>query len=606
MKHSVGIAIFLLTGCVYAQQVSIVQIASGINAPTDIENAGDGSGRLFFVQQDGQIRLFRNGALTAQPFLDIRSKTHASGEQGLLGLAFPPGFAQRQKFFVDYTDLSGDTVIAQYSVSANPDQADVSSEIVLLHINQPFPNHNGGRLQFGPDGYLYIGMGDGGSGGDPLGNGQNLGTLLAKLLRIDVLSAPGTVKIPPNNPFVNQPGARPEIWAYGLRNPWRFSFDPATNDLWIADVGQDRYEEVDFQPASSHGGENYGWNVMEALHCYSPASGCNMQGITLPIAEYSHANGTCSITGGFVYRGRTSPGMRGIYLYADYCTGQIWGIDREGTQFVNSPLLSAGFNITTFGVDEAGEIYVANASNGAIYHVVGSIAPRLSPLGVVNAASFAPGLTPGSLATVFAAGILDNPGIVSANTVPLTTSLGGVSIRVNSTPAPMLAVANQNGVEQANFQVPLEVTGTMATVVVTRSGNSSTPVTVPVVIPQPAIYTADGTKALVVHNADYTLVSNARPLVPGEFAFLYASGLGPVRNQPATGNAAPVLAPTVASVQVSIAGVPCDVQYAGLAPGFVGVYQVNFQVPTTATSGAQDIVVSTGGVSSPAAKAPIR
>ena len=214
------------------------------------------------------MRIFREGALVAQPFLDIRAKTRASGERGLLGLAFPPGFAQKRRFYVNYTDLNGDTVIAQYRVSANPDVADPGSEIVLLHIVQPFSNHNGGQLRFGPDGYLYIGMGDGGSGGDPQNNGQNRGALLGKMLRIDVDSNPTAYASRPTTRSSNTAGARAEIWALGLRNPWRFSFDRATGDLWIGDVGQDAYEEIDFQPASSRGGENYGWNVMEGAHCF--------------------------------------------------------------------------------------------------------------------------------------------------------------------------------------------------------------------------------------------------------------------------------------------------------------------------------------------------
>ena len=586
----------------FAQEIRVIQVASGITAPTDIENAGDGSGRLFFAQQDGLVRIFREGALVAQPFLDIRAKTRADGERGLLGLAFPPGFAQKQRFYVDYTDLNGNTVIAQYRVSANPDQADSGSEIVLLNIVQPFSNHNGGQLRFGPDGFLYIGMGDGGSGGDPLNNGQNRGALLGKLLRIDVDSNPVQVRIPPDNPFVNTSGARAEIWALGLRNPWRFSFDRATGDLWIGDVGQDTYEEIDFQPASSRGGENYGWNVMEGLHCFR--AGCSAVGLTLPVAEYTHADG-CSVTGGFVYRGQVSPGLRGTYIYGDYCSGRIWGLERQGSEWVQRPLLSSGFNITTFGEDEAGEVYIGNAGNGTIHRIEGSRAPRFTSAGVVNAASFVQGLTPGSLATVFAMGVLADPGIVTADQIPLSASLRDVSITVNGIPAPILALANSNGREQVNFQVPWEVTGRpTVSVVVTRAGDSGAGVDVPVVDFQPAIYTRDGTQAVVVHNADYTLVAAGRPLARGEFAFLYATGLGQVANQPPTGSGGPItpLARAVADVRVTMAGLPCEVQYAGLAPGFVGVYQVNLRVPDNAPGGSQDLVLNAGGAASPVVK----
>jgi uncharacterized protein (TIGR03437 family) len=604
-RHAIALLAFAVSAA--AQEIRTTQIASGIPDPTDIQSANDGSGRLFLAQQNGIVRLFRGGAVGVRPFLDISSKTRAGGERGLLGLAFPPGFAQKQRFYVNYTDLNGDTIIAQYRVSSDPDVADPASETVLLKIDQPFANHNGGQLSFGPDGYLYIGMGDGGSAGDPFGNGQNSGVLLGKLLRIDVESNPGSVRVPPDNPFVNTAGARPEIWAYGLRNPWRFSFDRATRDLWMADVGQDSYEEVDVQPASSRGGENYGWDRMEGMHCY--AGGCDMQGLTLPVAEYPHSQG-CSVTGGFVYRGRLSPGLRGIYLYGDFCSGRIWGVERQGGTWVNRLVLASGFSITTFGEDEAGELYVANANNGGvIHHIEGSLAPRLNAAGVVNSASFTPGLTPGSLATAFVAGVLDDSGAVSAPGLPLPATLGGVSVTVNGVNAPVLAVANRNGQEQVNFQAPFELRGqSAATVAVTRDGRASTAVSVPVADVQPALFTSDGSAAVVVHNADFALVTAQRPLVPGEFAVVYATGLGRVQNEPVTGAAAPLapLAATTGNVRLTLGGQPCDVQYAGLAPGFIGVYQVNFRVPQNAPGGTQDLAVAVGSSTSPAAKVPVQ
>lgn len=606
MRYLGSIGLMLTVG-MSAQEIRTVQLVTGLAAPTDIQHAGDGSGRLFLVQQSGLIRVMRNGALLAAPFLDIRAKTHLDGERGLLGLAFPPGFREKQRFYVDYTDLNGDTVIAQYRVSQNGDVADAASEVVLLKIAQPFANHNGGQVRFGPDGYLYVAMGDGGSGGDPLSNGQNLAVLLAKLLRIDVESNPGQVRIPADNPFLNTAGARGEIWAYGLRNPWRFSFDRATQDLWIADVGQDTYEEVDFQPATSRGGENYGWNRMEGLHCYQ--AGCQMQGLTLPVAEYSHTAGACSVTGGFVYRGRLSPGLRGLYLYGDYCTGQIWGLERQGNVWNNRQLLASGFNITTFGEDEAGEVYVANAANGSVNHIEGSLAPRFSAAAVVNAASFAGGMVAGSLGTVFAAGVLDDAGVVVAGGVPLPNALAGVSVSVDGLAAPVYSVSNVSGREQVNFQVPFAVAGrSTAVVVVTRDGHPSAPANVPVAAVQPGVYTTDGTQAIVVHNADFTLATAARPLVPAEFAFLYVSGLGPVANAPADGAGGPAspLAKASADVRVTLGGVPCDVQFAGLVPGFAGVYQVNFAVPAGAASGPQDLVVSANGIASPAARVNVR
>jgi glucose/arabinose dehydrogenase len=350
-----------------AQQLRPVQVASGLAATTDIQAAGDGSGRLFLVEQRGAIRILRAGALLPQFFLDIRSKVSTGGERGLLGLAFPPGFAQSQRFYVNYTDTRGDTVIAQYRLSTNPDQADPATEIVLLRVPQPFSNHNGGQLQFGPDGYLYIGMGDGGSGGDPQGNGQNLDTLLGKMLRVDVESTPGTLRIPPDNPFLAETSARPEIWARGLRNPWRFSFDRAAADLWIADVGQNIYEEINVQPAASRGGENYGWKIMEGRHCYD-SSTCSTQGLTPPVIEYSHSLG-CSVTGGYVYRGARFPGLWGNYLYGDYCSGVIWAARWNGAEYENRVFLESGFQLTTFGQDEAGEIYVNDTLTGRIYRL---------------------------------------------------------------------------------------------------------------------------------------------------------------------------------------------------------------------------------------------
>src|SRR5215831_306105 len=464
---------FIFATLLYSQDIRTVPVANGISAPTDIQHAGDGSGRLFLVQQNGLIRILKNGSVLPTPFLDIRSKTHADGERGLLGLAFPPGYSQSRRFYLNYTDLNGDTIIAQYQTTANPDVADAASEVVLTKILQPFPNHNGGQVRFGPDGYLYIGMGDGGSGGDPMGNGQNVGALLGKLLRVDPESSPGQLRVPPDNPFVNRAGARPEVWAYGLRNPWRFTFDRATRDLWIADVGQDTYEEVNFTPASSHGGENYGWNLMEGMHCFK--SGCQTTGLVLPVAEYTHADG-CSVSGGFVYRGNLSPGLRGIYLYGDYCSGRIWGIERQGSTFNNRLLLSTAFGITTFGEDEAGEMYLADASKGTIYRIEGSRAPRFGPAGVVNPASFASGMVAGSLATVFAA---------------------GVRVTVDGIAAPVYSLSNVNGQEQLSFQVPWAIAGrSQAALVIIRDGQASSAVNVPVIAIQPGVYASDGTQAI--------------------------------------------------------------------------------------------------------------
>jgi len=594
-KYAVLPICILLLSEAQAQEILLQPVTSGLAGPTDIQFPDDGSGRMFVVQQSGLIRIFPNGALRDQPFLDIRSKTAAGGERGLLGLAFPPNYAAKQRFYVNYTDLNGDTVISTFRVSSDPNVTDSSSETILLTQKQPFPNHNGGGLAFGPDGFLYAGLGDGGSGGDPLGNGQNLGTLLGKMLRVDVESTPGTLRIPPSNPFVSRSGARGEIWAYGLRNPWRFSFDRQTGDLWIADVGQDSYEEIDRQPASSAGGENYGWNITEGLHCYQ-AQTCATAGLTPPIFEYPHTLG-CSITGGFVYRGTKSPRLRGDYVYGDYCSGRIWALSDNAGVWTSRVLLESGRSITVFGQDRSGEIYLGDAAGaGSIWRIAGSTAPE-----VVNAASFLPGLTPGSLATAFVTGIVATPGITFA-TQPLPQSIGGVSVTVNNVPAPVVAIANVNGVEQVNFQAPFEspISGN-ATITVSGAGATTAANDIAAFAFQPAIYSN-----ATVHNATYTLVTSSSPLTRGEYAFLYASGLGRVNNQPPNGQTNSGLAATLNTVEVLLNGAPIEVEYAGLAPGLPGVYQVNFRIPQSAQSGQQPLRLRMGSTLSSEVSVPIQ
>jgi len=331
----------------------------------DIQNAGDGSGRLFVVEKRGRIVILQNDQLLPTPFLDISNEVDSSGtEQGLLGLAFHPQYAQNGLFYVYYIDPGGNSVVARFNVSSNdPNQADPSSEVGLLHVDQPYSNHNGGNLAFGPDGYLYIGLGDGGSEGDPLRTGQDLQTLLGKLLRIDVNSG-DNYSIPADNPFASG-GGLPEIWAYGLRNPWRFSFDSLTGDLYIGDVGQDSWEEVDYIPAGTPGGLNFGWSFYEGMHPYQGQPPADVT-FTPPVIEYSHSEG-CSITGGYVYRGSALPEWQGIYFYGDYCSGTIWGLLQAGVgNWQSKHLFDSGLRISAFGVDEAGEIYVAGLNSGNV------------------------------------------------------------------------------------------------------------------------------------------------------------------------------------------------------------------------------------------------
>jgi glucose/arabinose dehydrogenase len=333
------------------------EIVNGLQRPVDLQP--DGSGRLFVVEKAGRIRMIENDQLVEAPFLDITDRVGSSGnEQGLLGLAFHPQYQQNGRFFVNYTDLNGDTVLARFQVSSDSTVADPGSEVKLLGVDQPYANHNGGVLAFGPDGYLYAGLGDGGSQGDPNGNAQNTGVLLGKILRLDVDSAE-PYAIPADNPFGN------EIWAFGLRNPWRFSFDKATGDFYIADVGGSQWEEVDFLPAGSPGGTNFGWDHREGAHEFE---GGGPEGMVDPVAEYSHQEGGCSITGGYVYRG-AMPEWNGIFLYADYCTGFVWGLFKAPGGWQNQRLYDLDVPITSFGQDPAGELYLVS-DNGGIFRLV--------------------------------------------------------------------------------------------------------------------------------------------------------------------------------------------------------------------------------------------
>jgi glucose/arabinose dehydrogenase len=354
-----------------AIQIDLRPVVGGLDRPVGLAHAGDGSGRLFVIEKVGKIRILHGGTLSETPFLNITGRADSqSSERGLLGLAFHPDYADNGLLFVNYTDRQGDTVVARFAVSDDPDQADPDSASIVLTVAQPAPNHNGGNIVFGPDGYLYIGLGDGGDAGDAFGNGQNGQTLLGAMLRIDVSVGDGApYSIPPDNPFTGDPGVLDEIWAIGLRNPWRYSFDRLTGDLYIADVGQNVYEEVNIQPAASPGGENYGWPIMEGQHCYPERASCSAEGLALPVIEYDHTQG-CSVTGGYVYRGRAFPALEGVYLFGDYCSGRIWGLapGGDGTWQV-AELIQSGVQISSFGEDEAGEIYVLDMRGGALYQI---------------------------------------------------------------------------------------------------------------------------------------------------------------------------------------------------------------------------------------------
>ena len=351
-------------------RVALKSFVSGLSAPIGFEFLRDGSRRMFVVEQGGTIRIIQNGVLLPDAFLDITSIIESGGEEGLLGLAFHPFYKDNGRFFVDYTRRKSgqlQSVIAEYHVSSSdPNKADPASGTEVLVVNQPFTNHNGGQLAFGPDKYLYIAFGDGGSGGDPFGNGQNLGVLLGKILRIDIDGAK-PYAIPASNPFAGVPGDRGEIWAYGFRNPWRFSFDRGTRRLFAGDVGQDDWEEVDIVTR----GGNYGWNTMEGKHCYPPGQPtCDQTGLTLPIVEYSHSEGV-AVIGGYVYRGASIPGLNGLYVFGDL-NGKIWALKEVSPgKWSRALMLDTGKSISGFGQDGAGEMYVLDYGSGTVYRING-------------------------------------------------------------------------------------------------------------------------------------------------------------------------------------------------------------------------------------------
>ncbi|MFO0775532.1 MAG: PQQ-dependent sugar dehydrogenase [Nitrospiraceae bacterium] len=354
--------------------VTFEPLVSGLEQPTMLTHAGDGTGTLYVVEQPGRVRLVRNGALVTQPFADLADRVLAGGERGLLGLAFHPKYRDNGRVFVSYTRKpDGATVVSELQRAGQTDKVESTGRMILT-VPQPYPNHNGGMIAFGLDGFLYIGRGDGGSGGDPGNRAQNPNELLGKILRIDIdrndVARGLPYAIPADNPFANG-GGRPEVFALGLRNPWRFSFDAATGALWVGDVGQDRWEEVS---VVTRGG-NYGWRLMEAAHCYEPSDGCAREGLTLPVVEYARQTPRCSVIGGYVYRGRAIPSLVGQYLFSDYCSGEIMsapaGSASGGAVLAPTVIGRTGFNPSSFGVDESGEVYLVNHRGGAVVRLSG-------------------------------------------------------------------------------------------------------------------------------------------------------------------------------------------------------------------------------------------
>jgi glucose/arabinose dehydrogenase len=367
-------------------RLGIKTVTGGLDKPVFITHAGDGSGRLFVVEQAGRIQIVRDGVIE-NTFLDITDRVQSPDnnggtEEGLLSIAFPPGFGESKGYFYVYYTFpldsdDGYNRVSRFYLGNDANNADPGSEEVIMEFEHPnHQNHNGGQLAFGPDGYLYIGTGDGGGGGDPDQNAQDPGSLLGKILRIDVESGANPYQVPSDNPFISDTDYRPEIWALGLRNPWRFSFDRQTSDMYIGDVGQQNWEEVDFQLSSSPGGEDYGWNILEGTHCYA-ANTCDDSGMTPPIFEYpSHEDGQCAITGGYVYRGSIS-GLQGIYFMADYCSGRIWGLQNDGSSWLDRVLLDTNHVIPTFGEDQNGNLYFTDRSSGELLMITESTATFL-------------------------------------------------------------------------------------------------------------------------------------------------------------------------------------------------------------------------------------
>jgi len=351
--------------------VGLQEVVSGLSFPLYLTAPAGDLARLFVVEKTGGIRIVKDGVLLPDLFLDLSAQVSSGSEQGLLGLAFDPEYATNGRFLVHYADLAGNTALSRFQVSADPDRADPASEQVILTATQPAPNHNGGQVAFGPDGFLYLGLGDGGSSGDPEGRGQDLSDLLGSILRIDV-RAGDPYTVPADNSFVGNPNARPEVWSYGLRNPWRFSFDRSNADLYIGDVGESGVEEIDVSTAADGAGRgvNYGWSILEGSQCFQ-SPGCDRTGLTLPVLEYGHPEG-CSVIGGYVYRGSTIPAVQGHYFYSDLCQKWVRSFRYAGgvaTEETSWPTLSTGGTIVSFGEDAAGELYILEAG-GRVSRIV--------------------------------------------------------------------------------------------------------------------------------------------------------------------------------------------------------------------------------------------
>lgn len=705
-------AAFVLLGILWSSSAVLAQsptdglqfepVAAGVQNPTQVTNAGDGTGRLFAVSQLGTIRVLAGTTFLEEPFLDISDQVFCCSEDGLLGLAFHPDYASNGRFFVRYTDRNANNILAGFRVSEDdPNRADADSEEIILLVPQPSPSHHSGQLHFGPDGMLYVGLGDGGA---VQAEAQNLRSLHGSILRIDI-DVPSGYAIPPDNPFVSVPLARGEIWVYGLRNPWRFSFDRETGDVFIGEVGHQRAEEIDFIPFSSGGGENYGWNILEGNKCNSENQFiCDNPSFSPPIFEIEHVADNCNaIIGGYRYRGSRYPQLYGLYFFGDFCRKRITVLQENAGRWTEIDAFEDVGEVTSFGESESGELFFTDFMTGSVVRFTaptrapelrlvsssalaagspavtltvdgttfvprsevrwngmarptefvstsrlrvtltaedlespstgvidvvtsglgggtsqprdievldpGDIAPVVAVGGIVDAASFDPslGVAPGSIASIFGTDLALL--LEAAALEPLPTILGAASAVVGPDLEAPLFLGSEG---QHNLQIPWELAGMDSAGLRVRIGSvisGSEPI--PLVVHSPGIFSTDSTgsgqAAALVAGAGNVLAApegafpNSRPVRPGEFLSLYVNGLGAVSNTPPTGTAASAfpLSVTLTEPVVRLNGQMVSVTFSGLAPGFVGVYQVNVEVPADAQPGSDvTIDIEIGGVRS--------
>ncbi len=607
MRYGITFLIVFFSACAYAQNsnVQLQPVATGFSSPVLVTNAHDGSNRLFIVEQTGKIRVLQPEATTATDFLTLTTKIAAGGERGLLGLAFHPNYKSNRKFYVNYT-RSGDgaTVVSEFQVSASNRNVADTTERILLTIAQPFTNHNGGMIEFGLDGYLYIGMGDGGSGNDPGNRAQNIEELLGKILRIDVNRTEGALQygIPPDNPFAGTTPGRDEIFAVGVRNPWRWSFDRLSGQLYAGDVGQNVREWAHIVEK----GKNYGWATWEGTRCNtakpagSPA--CTALPLLQPLLEYDHTAGRCSITGGYVYRGARFTFPQGAYIYGDYCTGEIW-------QFVNgqtSLLQDTPFSVSSFGEDEGGEIYVCGLGNGIVYRITNTTSPRT--LGTVSSASYdkEAGVARESIAATFGTGLAN--GEFAAPGFPLPTSLGGTTVTIrDSKGVERLAPLFYAGPMQINFQVPPQTATGYGAIIVKSNDTVVSSGALKIEAFAPGIFSAAASGAGVaagrvqrVRNGASTyeemverdptdatkwraVAIDLTPFTDSVYLLLFGTGL---RGRGESLNAS-----------VNIGGMLLPVDFVGAQAEFVGLDQINIQLPPSLQGkGEVDVIVTVDGM----------